>query len=538
MLFADRVTKSFGTRDLFEGVTFNIAAGERVALVGSNGAGKTTLLRLLAGEDSPTSGSAGHRNGSLGYLKQESGFDPEHALEEEVWTAFPEARGIELRLQELERLLADPAGDPAINAAALVAQQTELYERYDLLDGHTIAARVDRVLRGLGFKPTDRTKRCGDFSGGWRMRISLAKVLVLHPNHMLLDEPTNHLDASARSYLARELIDYEGTLVLVTHDAAFLDRVVKRVLEVSDSGVVSYTGNYTKYVQQKEKRRLLQEQAASRQERQIAKQEAFINRFRAGTKASLVQSREKQLAKVVRIERPKDEGTARFTITSLGRVEQKVVTLASVSHAYDDEIVLLDVNLTVERGQKIVLVGPNGSGKSTLLRIAAKQVRPSEGAVDWAEHARFGYYDQHQDEALRPERTVLEEVQSAAGAATAGQVRNVLGKFLFRGDDVFKPVSVLSGGERSRVALAKFLIQPTNVLLLDEPTNHLDRATRESLVKALQSYDGTIVCASHDQAILDTVATHVYEVRGGACVNTRIVTPAAPVKQQSKRRKK
>ncbi|MSP77994.1 MAG: ABC-F family ATP-binding cassette domain-containing protein [Dehalococcoidia bacterium] len=537
MLFADRLTKSFGSRDLLKDVSFSIAAGERVALVGSNGAGKTTLLRMLADEESPTSGSAGHRGGSLGYLKQESGFDPDNTLEAEAWTAFPEARAIELRIQEVERRLVDAADDPAIDAAALSTEQLGLYERYDLLDGHTIGVRVDRVLRGLGFKTTDRAKLCGAFSGGWRMRIALAKVLVRRPDHMLLDEPTNHLDESARGYLARELTDYQGTLVLVTHDSAFLDKVVKRVLEVGDSGVASYTGNYTKYLQQKEKRSVLQEQAASRQERKIAKQEVFINRFRAGTKASLAQSREKQLAKVVRLERPREAGTARFSITSLGRVEQKVVTLASVSHAYDDDIVLVDVSLTVERGQKVVLVGPNGSGKSTLLRIAAGQVEPLEGTVAWAEHARFGYYEQHQDEALDPERTVLEEVQSVAGTATEGTVRNVLGKFLFKGDDVFKPVSVLSGGERSRVALAKFLIQPTNVLLLDEPTNHLDRATRESLVTALKGYDGTIMCATHDQDILDSVATHVYEVRGGACVNTRIITMPIPVKQQSKKKK-
>jgi len=531
MLFADNVTKSFGGFDLFTGVSFSVADGERVALAGPNGAGKTTLLRMLAGEDPPSSGKAGHRGGSLGYLKQESGFDPTAPLEQEMWVAFPEALAIATRLAAIE---AELPGAPD-RATALVAESLDLYERFALLDGHTVEARVGRVLDGLGFKKSDRAKLCGDFSGGWRMRISLAKVLVRRPDHMLLDEPTNHLDTKARDWLARELRDYQGTLVIVTHDGAFLDKVAKRVLEVGDSGVVSYTGNYTKYLREKEKRRLQQEQAAARQERQLASQQKFIDRFRAkATKATQVKSREKALAKVERIASPRGESAAKFHMRSQGRVEQKVLTLDGVSLAFDDELVLMDASITVERGQKVVLVGPNGSGKSTLLRVAMGELDAMEGEVLWAERARPGYYEQHQDEALDPNRTVLEEVQAAAEDATEQRVRTVLGEFLFKGDDVFKPVSVLSGGERSRAALAKFLIRPTNVLLLDEPTNHLDKATRESLVKALDRYDGTIICATHDTAILDTIATHVYEMRDGACVNTRIVEPPPSTKGKAK----
>jgi ATP-binding cassette subfamily F protein 3 len=527
MLFTENVTKSFSGSDLFTSVSFNVSDGERVALVGPNGAGKTTLLRMLAGEDSPTTGSAGHRNGSLGYLKQESGFDPENPLEREMWVSFPEQLTISRRLAAIESNLHESDG----NATELIAESLELYERFAVLDGHTVEARVDRVLSGLGFKRTDRLKLCGDFSGGWRMRISLAKVLVRRPDHMLLDEPTNHLDTKARDWLARELDGYQGTLVIVTHDGEFLDKVAKRVLEVGDTGVVSYTGNYTKYLHEKEKRQVALELAASRQERQLESQQAFIDRFRAkATKATQVKSREKALAKVERIAAPRREVGAKFKIKSYGRVEQKVLTLDSISLAFDDELVLVDANLTVERGQKVVLEGPNGSGKSTLLRIAMGQMLPMEGEVLWAERARPGYYEQHQDEALDPKRTVLEEVQSVADGASEQRVRTVLGEFLFRGDDVFKPVSVLSGGERSRVALAKFLIQATNVLLLDEPTNHLDKATRESLVNALDSYDGTIICATHDTVIRDTIATHVYEMRDGACVNTRIVEPLVPTK--------
>jgi len=535
MLFTENVTKSFGGFDLFTGVSFNISHGERVALVGPNGAGKSTLLRMLAGEDAPSSGNAGHRNGSLGYLKQESGFDPESTLEQEMWSAFPEALAISRRLAVIEAEL--PTADD--NASALVAESLDLYERFTLLDGHTVESMVDRVLSGLGFKKMDRVKACENFSGGWRMRISLAKILVRRPDHMLLDEPTNHLDSKARDWLGRELQDFQGTLVITTHDGAFLDKVVNRVLEVGDLGVVSYAGNYTKYLQEKEKRRILLEQSAGRQERQLASQQVFIDRFRAkATKATQVKSREKALAKVQRIVRPRNESSAKFSITSHGRVEQKVLALNSISIVFDDEFALIDANLIVERGQKVVLVGPNGSGKSTLLRIAMGQIDPLEGQVQWAERARPGYYEQHQDEALDPSLTVLQEVQAAAKDATEQRVRTVLGEFLFKGDDVFKPVSVLSGGERSRVALAKFLIQPTNVLLLDEPTNHLDKATHGSLVRALHKYDGTIICATHDPEVLDTIATHVYEMRGGACVNTRVIERVAPVKTQTQKRKK
>jgi ATP-binding cassette, subfamily F, member 3 len=536
MLFSENVTKSFGGSDLFTSVSFNVADGEHVALVGPNGAGKTTLLRMLAGEDTPTSGNAGHRNGSLGYLKQESGFDAENTLEQEMWVAFPEALAVSRRLAAIEAELPG-AGD---NAPALVAESLDLYERFALLDGHTVEALVDRVLSGLGFKKMDRSKACGSFSGGWRMKISLAKVLVRRPDHMLLDEPTNHLDAKARDWLARELRDYPGTLVIITHDGSFLDKVAKRVLEVGDFGVVSYTGNYTKYLREKEKRQQQQEQAAARQQRQLASQQVFIDRFRAkATKATQVKSREKALAKVQRIARPRSETGAKFSIKSHGRIEQKVLTLDSISMAFDDEFALMDASLTVERGQKVGIVGPNGSGKSTLLRIAMRQIDPMEGEVQWAERARPGYYEQHQDEALDPDLTVLEEVQAVAKDATEQRVRTVLGEFLFKGDDVFKPVSVLSGGERSRVALAKFLIQPTNVLLLDEPTNHLDKATRGSLIKALDNYDGTIICATHDSTILDTIATHVYEMQDGACVNTRIVELLpVPVKAKPKKPKK
>ncbi|MEX0763348.1 MAG: ABC-F family ATP-binding cassette domain-containing protein [Dehalococcoidia bacterium] len=533
MLFANNLTKTFGGRDLFGGVSIVIGDGEHVGLVGPNGAGKTTLLRLIAGEDEATGGSVGHRGGSLGYLKQEADFNPENTLVQEMWTAFPDVLAINARLAEVANMLETGEGD----VEQLVDEQTELYERFDMLDGYGIDARISRVLDGLRFKADEKDKLCDDFSGGWRMRIALAKILVRRPDHVLLDEPTNHLDKAARDWLAEELSRYPGTLLIVTHDEEFMDRVAKRIIEVGSGKLESYTGNFTEYKRQKAARAEQQRMAAERQQRELERQQRFIERFRAkATKARQVKSREKALEKVEKIEQPEEISKAHFNIVSHGRVELEVLSIRSLSHDFDEGPVLLDVDLTVERGQKVVLIGPNGSGKSTLLRIAAGQVKPVEGDIQWAERARPGYYEQHQDEALDPSRTVLEEVQVSANGAPDERLRGVLGRFLFRGDDVFKPVRVLSGGERSRVALAKFLIQPTNVLLLDEPTNHLDHATRAELIDALKEYEGTIICASHDPAILESVATHVYEVRNGEC--RQVAVRDQPEQAETKRERK
>lgn len=512
MLYAEGVVRTFGARDVLDGVEFIVSTGERAGLVGPNGAGKSTLLKLLAGEDRPDAGRCGYRGDSLGYLRQEAGLESERPLFEEMWTAFPEARATERRIEEVSAAI--EAGDGDIDA--LVERQGRLFEEFEALDGYRIERRIGRVLDGLGFGASDRQKLCGEFSGGWQMRIALAKILVRRPEVVLLDEPTNHLDAAAREFLADELTKYRGTILIVTHDAEFLDRVVTQILELRDGRVETYAGNYSEYQRAKAARLAQQDRAAARQEREIARQERFIERFRAkNSKATLVKSREKALAKVERIERTRKEREVSFKIAAHGRTERDVLLLEEISHAYGDHVVLVDVNLHVERGQKVVLIGPNGSGKSTLLKIAAGIVEPTEGRVEWGERVRREYYDQHQDEVLDPDSTVFEEVRRLAPDAAETRLRNVLGQFLFSGDDVFKKISVLSGGERSRVALAKFLIQPTNVLLLDEPTNHLDRPTRRKLIDALEKYDGTIICASHDPGILDRVATRVYEVKDG-----------------------
>ncbi|WP_322795445.1 ABC-F family ATP-binding cassette domain-containing protein [Tepidiforma sp.] len=512
MLYLENVSKAFGGNDILRDVTFTVSDGEKVGLVGPNGAGKSTILRLIAALETPDSGRAGYRGGDLGYLRQEAGLDDANTLLQELWLAFPEARAIERRLAEVAAAIEAGEGD----LDALVEEQARLFDQFEALDGYRIEARIGRVLDGLGFAPGDAEKRCGEFSGGWQMRIALAKVLVRRPPNVLLDEPTNHLDARARDWLAEELREWDAAILVVTHDGDFLDRFATRILDLRERTVENYTGNYTDYQRQKAARLQALDQAAARQERELARQERFIERFRAkATKASQVQSREKQLARIERIERPRREAEVSFEINAHGRTERDVLLLRHIGHAYGDHIVLVDVTLHIERGQKVVLIGPNGGGKSTLLKIAAGLIAPTEGSVEWAERARVGYYDQHQDEALAMDRTVLEEVRSVAPHESETRLRTVLGQFLFSGDAVFKPIRVLSGGERSRVALAKFLLQPTNVLLLDEPTNHLDRTTRRKLLEALKAYEGTILCASHDPGIVEGVATHVYEVKDG-----------------------
>jgi ATP-binding cassette, subfamily F, member 3 len=512
VIYADAVSKSFGGLEVLRHVTFSVGDGERVGLVGPNGSGKSTLLRIIAHDDEPDTGSAGWRGGELGYLRQEPALDDSHTLVEELWTAFPEARAIERELDEVARRIEGAADD----LDSLIERQTALFERFEMLDGYRIDRRIGRVLDGLGFDPGDRDKLCRAFSGGWRMRIELAKVLVHRPEHIVLDEPTNHLDAAARDWLALELSEYRGTVLLVTHDTEFHDVVANRILELRDGRVESYTGNYSDYQRQKAEQISQREREAARQDREIARQSRFIERFRAkASKATQVKSREKALDRIERVDRPSQDRAVSFRLAASGRTEREVLVVDHVGHAYGDNVVLVDVSLLVERGERVVLIGPNGSGKSTLLKIIAGILEPSEGGVRWAERARPGYYDQHQDEALDERRTVIDEVRTVAADESDRALRNVLGRFLFTGDDAFKPISVLSGGERSRVALAKFLIEPSNVLLLDEPTNHLDVTSRRRLLEALEGYDGTIICASHDPAILERIATRVYRVADG-----------------------
>ena len=515
MILVEQLTKSFGPMSVLADVSFTVSDGEKVGLVGPNGTGKSTLLELIAGVGDPDDGLARHTDGSLSYLQQDVPFESDRVLLQEMWVAFADVTAVQKQLDEIADQISDGNGD----IDELIDRQASLFSQFESLDGYRIEQRIGRVLDGLGFLVEDRQKACGDFSGGWKMRIGLAKVLVRNPDHLLLDEPTNHLDSSAKIWLSEYLSQFSGSLLLVTHDREFLDLVSTRIIELRDGKIRSYTGNYSEFLSQKAKDIVLLQKTADRENREISRQERFIERFRSkATKATLVASREKALAKKVRTKVPDKEKDVSFQLESSGRVEREVVTVEHLGHIWEEEPVLIDANLLVERGEKVLLVGPNGSGKSTFLRAIWGEFEPTEGQVSWAERAEPAYYDQHQDEALKGELSVIEEVKSVAQGQSETEIRKVLGQFLFTGDQVFKLISVLSGGEKSRVALAKFLIQPSNVLILDEPTNHLDATTRRKLVQALKKYDGTILCASHDQLLVTEIASRVIRVEDGECV--------------------
>jgi len=512
MIVVENLTKSFGGRDLLSTVSFSVSSHEKVGVVGANGAGKTTLLKMIAGDEPSSGGQVNISEGEMAYLHQESDVELDRSLGEEMWTALPVVNSLRKRMDEIDELLALEEGD----SQALVIELGDAQDQFRLLGGNGVDSTIARVTTGLGFTATDIEKLCGDFSGGWRMRISLAKILIRREAHLLLDEPTNHLDSVAKDWLAGELAVYPGAILMVTHDQDFLQKVATRILDVEHGNVQSYPGTFFEYQRGKETRMAQLDVQASRQEREVARQEQFIDRFRSkATKAKQVQSRIKALDKMDRVDRMVKSKATKFQIKSSGRVELTVLKANAISHDWDDSPALLDVSLEVERGQKIALIGHNGGGKSTLLRILAGEVTPSEGDINWAERANRGYYAQHQDESLNPNVTVLEAVRESAQDQPDGALRGILGRFLFSSDDVYKMIRMLSGGEKSRVALAKFLVQPNNVLLLDEPTNHLDAATREELLSALGEYDGTIICASHDPAIVEEIATHVYTVEHG-----------------------
>ena len=512
MIVVENLKKSFGGRDLLSDVSFTVSADEKIGIVGPNGAGKTTLLKMISGDEPSTSGQVSVSNGEISYLHQESDVQLDRTLSDEMWTALPEINAMRFRIDEIEEMLILEEG----NSADLVAELNDVHERFKLFGGSSVDASISRVVTGLGFSTDDLYKLCGDFSGGWRMRISLAKILIRRQPHLLLDEPTNHLDRASKEWLAAELTDYPGAVLMVTHDQPFLEQVATRILDVEHGKVISYAGSFSDFKKNKANRQEQVEASANRQEREIARQEEFIDRFRyKATKARQVQSRIKAIDRIEKIQRSVTSKTTKFEIKANGRVERVVLEAHGISHDWDDLPALLDVSLEVNRNQKIALVGHNGGGKSTLLRILAGEIIPTEGQIIWSERSRRGYYAQHQDETLDPKLTVLEAVRESGQDESDKSLRSILGRFLFSSDDVYKLVHMLSGGEKSRVALAKFLVQPNNVLLLDEPTNHLDAATRDELLSALQDYDGTIICASHDPAIVDEIATHVYTLDQG-----------------------
>ncbi len=517
MIHVNRLNKRYGERILLEDVSWHVKKRDRVALSGPNGAGKTTLLRMLAGLEAPDEGEIRMAsNTTIGYLPQDGIVHNGRTVREEVSLAFAELLRLKAEQHEIEDRLAKVTGGDGGEHETLLERYAEVTERFKHLGGYEVDARIADVLKGLGFSPADEDRMTEEFSGGWQMRIALAKLLLARPNVLLMDEPTNHLDLPARNWLEEYLKDYPGSVVLVSHDRYFLDATVKRVTEVGLKTLTDYHGNYSKYVVEHAAAMDRLREAHRRQSEEIEKATAFINRFRyQATKARQVQSRIKQLDRVERIEIPPERKRIRFKFPDAPKPGRVVLELKDVRRAYGDNVVLGKADLMVERGDRIGLVGPNGAGKSTLMRLLAGVDRPDGGQRLVGHNVVIDYFAQDQAAELNGARTVYEEMAAASPTTMVPLIRNILGGFLFSGDDVYKRVGVLSGGERNRLALARMLLNPSNVLLLDEPTNHLDLDSKEILLEALQDYGGTLVFVSHDRYFVDRLADKVVDVGGG-----------------------
>ncbi|PLX74713.1 MAG: ABC transporter ATP-binding protein [Desulfuromonas sp.] len=508
MLQFRQVIKQFADRKVLDQVDWHVRPGDRIGLCGENGAGKTTLLRILAGREDVDSGELQLARGTtIGYLPQDGLEHRGRSLFAEVSTALADLQRIEQELVVLERRISSSA------QAADLERYAELQELFRQRGGYAMEAEVGRVLKGLGFSESDWQKPCEHFSGGWQMRIALAKLLLQQPTLLLLDEPTNHLDLPARDWLEGYLSAYPHTLILVSHDRFFLDQVVTRIVEIWNARLTDYPGNYTRYLVVRNERIDALREAKRRQDEEIAKIEAFISKFRYNAnKATLVQSRVKQLEKIERIEMPPERKRIAFSFPAPPKGGRLALELAEVEQGYGDLTVIEQVDLTIERGERMALVGANGAGKSTLMRVLAGVESPRSGVRSEGHNLQIAYFAQDQAKTLDPSLTVLDQITRVTPFDMVPKLRNLLGAFLFHGDDVHKRVSVLSGGERNRLALAILLLEPANLLLLDEPTNHLDLQSKEVLLNALKGYQGTLVFVSHDRYFVDALASRVVEV--------------------------
>jgi len=508
-----QVSKQYGGQILFVDASFQINPNDKVGLVGPNGAGKSTVFRLIVGEDEPDDGAVERpRKLAIGYFRQDVGDLRGRSILAETCAGAGEVAELANELASLTKAL-EAGGD---DLDSVVAKFSDVQERYQQAGGYELEARAQAILHGLGFSDDQMAADVGTLSGGWKMRVALAQILLAKPQLLLLDEPTNYLDLESILWLETFLKRFEGTVVMTCHDREIMNRVVSRIIEIDGGELRNYGGNYDFYEQARREHAAQREAAYSRQQAMLAKESRFVERFKTHVaKAAQVQSRLKKLEKIERVEEPRRFIETSFEFRTPPRSGDDVVRLEGVTKAYGRQVVHADVSLTVRRKERWAVMGENGAGKSTLLKMIAGALRPDSGAVTLGASVAMGYYAQHVMEGLGGDRTLLEELQSHAPSANQGTLRNLAGMFGFRDDDVFKPIRVLSGGERARVALAKLLYEAPNLLVLDEPTNHLDIATKRAIVRSLASYEGTLIFVSHDREFLSALATRVLELCPG-----------------------
>jgi len=515
MISLDKINLSFGGFELFKEISFLINPRDRIGLIGKNGAGKTTLLKIISGAEQATSGSVGMpKDVSIGYLPQEMKLADSRTLKEETTLAFDELLRLEKQLTKLNNEIAEREDYHAQSYLEKLDKVTELNERYQLLGGDNYESELERTLLGLGFERSDFDRPTSDFSGGWRMRVELAKLLLKKPDVFLLDEPTNHLDIESIQWLEDFLKDYQGAVVLVSHDKTFLNAVCNRTIEISLGKILDQKMNYSAFVEWKKEQREITLAAYRNQQKMIDETERFIERFRyKATKAVQVQSRIKQLEKLDKIEIEEEDNSAlKLNFPPAPRSGRVVVEGKNISKSYGNNLVLKDIDLKIENGEKIAFVGRNGEGKTTLARVILNELK-HEGTVKLGHNVKVGYFAQNQAQLLNEELTVFETIDEIAVGEVRTKIRDILAAFLFRGDDIDKKVKVLSGGEKSRLAMIRLMLEPVNFLILDEPTNHLDMRSKEILKNALINFSGTVLVVSHDRDFLDGLVNCVYEFR-------------------------
>ena len=518
MISLDNLTVSYGGWTLFDNISFLINPKDRIGLVGKNGAGKTTLLRIITGEQQPTSGAV-TINGecTIGYLPQTMRVADTTTLVEETAKAFDEVLRLEAEIESLTREIAERTDYESADYEQLLHRLNDAQDRYHIRGGETRDADIEKTLLGLGFKREDFGRATSEFSGGWRMRIELAKLLLRRPSIFLLDEPTNHLDIESIQWLEEYLKNYNGAVLLISHDRAFLDNVTNRTVELSLGKITDYKVPYSKYVVLRAERRAQQLAAYENQQRMIEKTEEFIEKFRyKPTKSNQVQSRIKQLERLERLEvEEEDLATRNIKFPPAPRSGQIVAEINEAGMSFGSKHVFSGANFTIEKGDRIAFVGRNGEGKTTLARMLVGQLTPTEGSIRIGANVNIGYYAQNQDDLMDGEFTVYDTLDRVAVGDIRTRLRDILGAFLFRGEDIDKKVKVLSGGERARLAMARMMLEPRNLLVLDEPTNHMDMRSKDILKNAILKYDGTVVVVSHDREFLDGMVDKVYEFRDG-----------------------